>query len=94
MKACRRRESLAVTVLIFANGTYNILRGELTNVGVRNPGPRAVDMLSIGRPDLDWVALARGMGVEASRAETCDELAKALGAGLRAHGPYLIEVPL
>ena len=88
------RESLAVTVLIFANGTYNILRGELTNVGVRNPGPRAVDMLSIGRPDLDWVALARGMGVEASRAETCDELAKALGAGLRAHGPYLIEVPL
>ena len=88
------RESLAVTVLIFANGTYNILRGELTNVGVRNPGPRAVDMLSIGRPDLDWVALARGMGVEASRAETCDELAKALGAGLRAHGPNLIEVAL
>ena len=42
------REGLDVTVLIFANGTYNILRGELTNVGVRNPGPRAVDMLSIG----------------------------------------------
>ena len=49
------REGLDVTTLIFANGTYNILRGELTNVGVRNPGPRAVDMLSIGRPDLDWV---------------------------------------
>ncbi|MBO0741619.1 MAG: acetolactate synthase large subunit [Hyphomicrobiaceae bacterium] len=88
------RESLAVTVMIFANGTYNILRGELTSVGVRNPGPRAVDMLSIGRPDLDWVALARGMGVEASRAGTCDELVKALGAGLRSHGPYLIEVVL
>jgi acetolactate synthase I/II/III large subunit len=88
------REGLAVTVLIFANGTYNILRGELTNVGVRNPGPRAVDMLSIGRPDLDWVALAHGMGVEASRAKTCDELAKTLGAGLRAPGPYLIEVAL
>jgi acetolactate synthase-1/2/3 large subunit len=88
------RESLAVTVLIFANGTYNILRGELTNVGVRNPGPRAVDMLSIGRPDLGWVALARGMGVEATRVETCEELAKALGAGLRTHGPYLIEIAL
>ena len=50
------RENLDVTVLIFANGTYQILRGELTNVGVRNPGPRAVDMLSIGRPDLDWVS--------------------------------------
>jgi acetolactate synthase I/II/III large subunit len=88
------RESLAITVLIFANGTYNILRGELTNVGVRNPGPRAVDMLSIARPDLDWVSLARGMGVEAARAKTCDELARALGAGLRSQGPYLIEVAL
>ena len=88
------REGLDITTLIFANGTYNILRGELTNVGVRNPGPRAVDMLSIGRPDLDWVSLARGMGVEASRAETCDQLVKALGAGLRSGGPYLIEVAL
>jgi acetolactate synthase-1/2/3 large subunit len=88
------REGLDITTLIFANGTYNILRGELTNVGVKNPGPRAVDMLSIGRPDLDWVSLARGMGVEASRAETCDQLVKALGAGLRSGGPYLIEVAL
>ena len=86
------REGLAITTLIFANGTYNILRGELTNVGVRNPGPRAVDMLSIGRPDLDWVSLARGMGVEASRANTCEQLVKALNAGLRSKSPYLIEV--
>ena len=63
------REGLDVTALIFANRTYKILRGELTNVGVRNPGPRAVDMLSLDRPDLDWVSLARGMGVEASRAQ-------------------------
>jgi acetolactate synthase-1/2/3 large subunit len=34
------REGLNVTTLLFANGTYNILRGELSNVGVRNPGPR------------------------------------------------------
>jgi acetolactate synthase-1/2/3 large subunit len=88
------REALGITVLIFANRTYNILRGELTNVGVRNPGPRAVDMLSIGRPDLDWVSLARGMGVEASRAKSCDQLIKALGAGLSSEGPYLIEVVL
>ncbi len=33
------REGLAVTTLIFANGTYNILRGELTNVGVQEPRP-------------------------------------------------------
>jgi acetolactate synthase-1/2/3 large subunit len=88
------REGLAVTVLIFANRTYNILRGELANVGVRNPGPRAVDMLSIGRPDLDWPSLARGMGAEASRASTSEQLIKALSAGLRSNVPYLIEVVL
>jgi len=88
------REGLDVTVVVLANGSYNILRGELTNVGVRNPGPRAVDMLSLRRPDLDWVSLARGMGVEAARAKTCEELVKGLNAGLRSQGPYLIEVVL
>ena len=86
------RERQDITVLIFANGTYNILRGELTNVGVRNPGPRAVDMLSLGRPDLDWVSMAKGMGVPASRADTCEQLAKALDAGLASGGPNLIQV--
>jgi acetolactate synthase I/II/III large subunit len=88
------REGLDITILIFANGTYNILRGELTNVGVLNPGPRAVDMLSLRRPDLDWVAMARGMGVEAQRADTCEQLARALDAGLHSGGPYLIQVTL
>ena len=68
------------------------MRGELTNVGVRNPGPRAVDMLSLSRPDLDWVAMAKGMGVPASRADTCEQLAKALDAGLASGGPNLIQV--
>ena len=58
------REGLDVTMVVFANGTYNILRGELTNVGVRNPGPRAVDMLSIGGRISTGCRMARGMGVE------------------------------
>lgn len=86
------REGLDVTVLVFANRTYNILRGELTNVGVRNPGPRAMDMLNIDRPDLGWVDLARGLGAEASRAEDVEGLARALEAGLRSQGPYLVEL--
>src|SRR5215510_8804641 len=88
------REALDITVLILANGSYNILRGELANVGVNNPGPRAVDMLSLRRPDLDWVSLARGLGVAAARASDCDQLIKALNAGLRSQGPYLIEVAI
>jgi acetolactate synthase I/II/III large subunit len=88
------RDGLDVTTLIFANNAYNILRGELTNVGVKNPGPRAVDMLTLGRPDLDWVSMARGMGVEARRAKTAGDLAKALEAGLHSGGPNLIQVDL
>ncbi len=88
------RENLDVTVLIFANGSYNILRGELTNVGVRNPGPRAVDMLSLGRPDLDWVQMARSMGVPARRADDCAQLAKAIEAGLASGGPNLVQVSM
>ena len=48
-------------------------------------------MLDIGRPDLDWVSLARGMGVPASRATTAEEFNKQFAAGLAAPGPYLIE---
>lgn len=88
------RENLDITVLVFANNRYNILRGELTNVGVRNPGPRAIDMLSLDRPDLDWVSLARGMGVEAMSVDDAAALARALDAGLASPGTFLIQVNL
>jgi acetolactate synthase I/II/III large subunit len=88
------REGLDVTTVVFANRTYAILRHELSGVGAGTPGRKAADMLDIGRPDLDWVALARGMGVPASRATTAEEFTKALGAGLAAPGPYLIEAVL
>src|SRR3546814_13649479 len=48
------REHLDVTVVIFANRSYNILRGALANAGAPNPGPRALDMPPLDRPDPDW----------------------------------------
>ena len=88
------RENLDVTILVFANRSYNILRGELMNVGAGSPGQRATDMLTLDRPDLDWQALARGHGVEAGQANTLDELAAQMRRGLASRGPYLIEVVL
>jgi len=88
------REQLDVTVLVFANRSYRILHGELSGVGVENPGPRAIDMLTLNRPELDWVAMARGMGVEACRVSEAPDLAQALEAGLACEGPYLIEIML
>lgn len=88
------REVLDITTLIFANNSYRILRGELTNVGVQNPGPRAIDMLSLDRPTLDWCQMARSMGVPGVRAESCEALEEALAQAADAPGPHLIEVAL
>ncbi|NCF83481.1 MAG: acetolactate synthase large subunit [Proteobacteria bacterium] len=85
------REGLDVTTVLFANRAYASLKHELFNVGARNPGRKALDMLEIGRPDLDWVSLARGMGVEAGRATSNAEFIRELRAGLASEGPYLIE---
>jgi acetolactate synthase-1/2/3 large subunit len=86
------RENLDVTVLIFANRAYRILQGEFKNVGAGSPGHRARDMLTLDRPDPDWVALAHGYGVEASRATTLEELARELKRGFSTPGPYLVEL--
>jgi acetolactate synthase-1/2/3 large subunit len=88
------REGLDVTTVIFANRSYAILRGELAKVGAGNPGRKALDMLDLSRPDLDWLMLARGMGVDGCRVESADVLNKALEAGLAVNGPSLIEVML
>jgi len=86
------REGLDVTVVIFANRAYKILVGELANVGGGVPGANARAMLTLDRPDLDWVALAKGYGVEAGRAATLEELGAQFRRGLAVTGPYLIEV--
>jgi acetolactate synthase-1/2/3 large subunit len=86
------RERLKVLTCIWSNRSYATLRGELANVGARNPGPAALGMLSLDDPALDWTSLARGLGVEAVRAVTVDGFADAFSAGLRANGPFLIEV--
>jgi acetolactate synthase I/II/III large subunit len=88
------REGLNVMTLIWANHAYAILRHELANVGVKKPGRKALEMVSLGNPELDWVSLAKGMGVEGRRVETVDELVSAFRAGIAVRGPFLIEVVL
>jgi acetolactate synthase-1/2/3 large subunit len=88
------RERLDVVTVIFANRSYAILRHELTQVGAKNPGRTALDMLSLDNPALDWVALARGMGVAGGRATTADEFVKLLSHGFSARGPFLIEAAI
>lgn len=88
------RENLNVTTVVFANRSYAVLKREFSYLGVGEPGPRAGDMFDIGRPDLDWVCLAKGMGVSAKRVTSLEEFTRALQTGFDSEGPSLIEVPL
>ncbi|WP_274424981.1 acetolactate synthase large subunit [Chelativorans sp. YIM 93263] len=85
------RENLDVLTIVFSNRGYSILKGEMRNVGVNTFGQNARRMLDIDDPTLDWCSLARGMGVEAGRAETAEAFTRLLEAGLSRQGPFLIE---
>jgi acetolactate synthase-1/2/3 large subunit len=85
------REALDVTTVILSNRKYAILLGELANVGAR-AGRAALDLLSLGAPELDWVKLAGGFGVEAARCETMERFAELFARANRQRGPFLIEL--
>jgi acetolactate synthase I/II/III large subunit len=85
------RENLPVTTVILANRKYQILLAEYANVGAE-PGQTALDMLDLGRPDLDWVKLAEGMGVEAARTDTLEGCAALMRGSFRRNGPFLVEL--
>ena len=85
------REGLDVTTVILANRKYAILLGEYAGVGA-NPGRTAMDMMDIGNPDLDWVRLAGGMGVEAARAETMEAFNDLFAQANARPGPFVIEL--
>ena len=85
------REKLDVVTIVFSNRRYQILLGELKNVGAGAPGENASRMLNLDDPALDWVKLAAGMGVEAARADTAESFADLLASACRRKGPFLIE---
>ncbi|MGS1096562.1 acetolactate synthase large subunit (plasmid) [Aquamicrobium terrae] len=85
------RENLDVVTVILANRAYAILQGEMRNVGVNDFGRNARRMLDLDSPELDWCSLARGMGVEAARADTIEQFTDLFEAAVSRKGPFLIE---
>lgn len=89
------REELDVTVVVLSNHAYAILRLELLSLGAGPGGRRVAELLDLSRPELDFVHLARGMGVPAERATTAEQFDQLLGRALAEPGPHLVdcEVP-
>lgn len=88
------RERLDVVTVILANRSYGVLKAEVERVEAQIGSELASGLLEIGNPTLDFVALAKGMGVEASRASTAEELDDQLADAMRRRGPRLIEAVL
>jgi acetolactate synthase-1/2/3 large subunit len=88
------RERLDVTIVILANRRYRILDIEMRRTGAGAVGARADEMIDLTNPAPDWVSLAQGFGVEATRAGTADEFIREFGAAMRERSPRLIEAAL
>jgi acetolactate synthase-1/2/3 large subunit len=85
------RESLDVTVVVFANYTYRILNIEMQRTGAGGAGPQAAKLLELGDPKIDFVAVAKGLGVAAHRCETAEDFEKAFAGAMAQRGPVFIE---
>jgi acetolactate synthase-1/2/3 large subunit len=51
-----------------------------------------MNMLDLGNPDLDWVQIATGMGVDAARADDMKRFNELFAMANRRPGPFLIEL--
>jgi acetolactate synthase I/II/III large subunit len=88
------RENTDVAVVLLNNSSYAILNIEMQRVGVENPSDKAKSLLDLSNPTIDWVNIANGMGMPASRVETVAEFDSAIAEAMAHRGPRLIEVIL
>jgi acetolactate synthase-1/2/3 large subunit len=85
------RENTDVTVVIMNNRSYAILNIELARVGAGQPTPKTLSMLDLSRPDINWVDIAQGMGVPATKATSAEEFHQQFADAMKTRGPQLIE---
>ncbi len=85
------RENTDVTVVIMNNQSYSILNLELKGVGAGQPTEKTLSMFDLSRPDINWVSIAKGMGVPATQATTAEAFYQQFSTAMSKRGPSLIE---
>jgi benzoylformate decarboxylase len=85
-------DAIPVVYVIFNNASYRILKQRTLAL----KGFSAEDDVYVGmdlqRPHVNYVELARSLGVPGERVEKAGEVGAAMGRGLASGGPYLIDV--
>ncbi len=86
------RESLAVVYVIFNNTSYRILKQRTKTLkGFSAEDDRYVAM-DVDKPLIDFVGLARSLGVPGTRVEKTSDIGAAIGKALASGGPHLVDV--
>jgi acetolactate synthase-1/2/3 large subunit len=85
------RENLDITFVIYNNSSYAILNLEFMRVGAEGNGEKALSLLDLNNPGINWVDIAKGQGMKATRAETVAEFSEQFAAAMEQTGPVLIE---
>ena len=89
------RENLDITIVLFANKSYAILNVEFFKLGLMaSAGDEAKTMMSLDNPEIDFVSLAKGMGVAAASANTAEEFNLLLEKAMATKGAFLIDAKI
>jgi acetolactate synthase-1/2/3 large subunit len=86
------REDCDCTVILLNNNSYAILNVELERLRTEEPNAKTLSMLDLGNPQIDWVSIAEGMGMTASRVVTASDFEEQFAAAMRTQGPRLLEL--
>jgi benzoylformate decarboxylase len=87
-------ERIPVTFVICNNAQYQILKVGARGMGLTHARQGEFVGLDIVDPEIDYVALARSLGVAAVRLTEADAVAEAVADAFRAGEPRLIDVPI
>jgi benzoylformate decarboxylase len=87
-------ERIPVTFVICNNAQYQILKVGARSMGLPHARQGEFVGLDITQPEIDYVALARSLGVAAVRLTDADAVAEAVAEAFRAGEPRLIDVPI
>jgi benzoylformate decarboxylase len=87
-------ERLAVVFVIFNNGSYRILKQRIHALKGFSAQDDSYVGMDLDRPAIDYVGLARALGVPGEHVEKAGDVGAALARGLKSAGPYLIDARL
>jgi benzoylformate decarboxylase len=87
-------ERLPVVFAVVDNREYRILKGALAARGDASAAADTFIGMDLDDPPVDFLALARSMGVPATRVERAGEVGDAVRAALDTERPSLLHLPI